>query len=65
MQIKILWRLYSMHKALLVRRLKKHERSQAWLSRKMNVSPMSVCKWCNGTMMISDKRAKEIERWLP
>ena len=54
-----------MHKALLVRRLKKHERSQAGLSRKLNVSPMSVCKWCNGTMMISDKRAKEIERWLP
>ena len=54
-----------MHKALLVRRLKKHERSQRCLSRKLNVSPMAVCKWCNGLMPIPDKRSKEIERWLP
>ena len=54
-----------MHKALLVRRLKKHERSQSWLSRKLNVSRMAVCKWCNGLMPIPDKRAKQIQRWLP
>ena len=54
-----------MHKSLLVKRLKKHERSQAWLSRKMNISAMAVSKWCNGLMPIPDIRSKQIERWLP
>ena len=54
-----------MHKAMLVRKLNKHERSQGWLARKLKVSPMAVCKWCNGLMSIPDKRSKQIERWLP
>jgi len=54
-----------MRKAILVRKLKKHERSQRWLSRKLNISPMAISKWCNGLMPISDIRAKQIERWLP
>ena len=54
-----------MHKALLVRKLKKYERSQAWLSRKLNVSAMAVCKWCNCLMPIPDNRAKQIDSWLP
>ena len=54
-----------MHKAMLVRKLNKHERSQGWIARKLKVSPMAVCKWCNGLMSIPDKRSKQIERWLP
>ena len=54
-----------MRKSMLVRKLKKHERSQAWLSRKMNISAMAVCKWCNGLMPISDNRSRQMERWLP
>ena len=54
-----------MHKALLVRKLKEHERSQRWLSRKLNVSSMTVCKWCNGYMSISENWAKQIQKWLP
>ena len=54
-----------MHKAMLVRRLKKHERSQRWLSKKLDVSAMAVCKWCNGLMPIPDIRSRQIERWLP
>ena len=54
-----------MRKELLIKRLKKHERSQAWLSRKLNISAMAVCKWCNGKMAIPDNRSKQIERWLP
>tara|TARA_R100000781_G_C4076670_1_gene126318 strand:+ start:1315 stop:1479 length:165 start_codon:yes stop_codon:yes gene_type:complete len=54
-----------MHKAMLVRKLKKHERSQRWLSRKLDISAMAVSKWCNGLMPIPDKRAKQIKRWLP
>ena len=53
------------HKAKLIRLLNKHERSQGWLARKLNVSPMAVCKWCNGLMPISEVRSKQIERWLP
>ena len=54
-----------MHKALLVRKLKKHERSQRWLARKLQISPMSVSKWCNGLMPIPDDRSKQIQKWLP
>ena len=54
-----------MPKAMLVRRLKKHERSQRWLSKKLDVSAMAVCKWCNGLMPIADNRSRQIERWLP
>ena len=54
-----------MHKSMLVRKLKKHERSQRWLSKKMNISAMAVCKWCNLLMPIPDNRSKQIERWLP
>ena len=54
-----------MHKALLVRRLKKHERSQAWLARKLKVAPMTISKWCNGLQGIPEKRQDQIQRWLP
>ena len=54
-----------MHKALLVRKLKKHERSQAWLARKLFISSMAVSKWCSGKMPIPQSRSEEIERWLP
>ena len=47
-----------MRKGQLIRRLRKHERSQAWLSRKMNISAMAVSKWCNGLMPIPDIRSK-------
>ena len=49
----------------LINKLKKHERSQRWLSRKLNISAMAVCKWCNGMVKIPKKRYNEIERWLP
>ena len=54
-----------MHKALLVRKLKKHERSQRWLARKLEISPMSVSKWCSGALSIPDARSKQILKWLP
>ena len=54
-----------MHKAMLVRKLKKHERSQRWLSKKLDVSAMAVSKWCNGLMPIPENRSIQIERWLP
>ena len=54
-----------MDKLLLKSKLRKHERSQRWLSRKLKVSPMAVSKWCNGLMPIADNRSKQIERWLP
>ena len=54
-----------MRKELLIKKLAKHERSQSWLSRILNISPMAVCKWCNGLMPIPDKRAEQIQRWLP
>ena len=53
-----------MRKEILIKKLKKHERSQAWLSRKLNLSAMAVCKWYKGSMPIPDNRAKQIERWL-
>ena len=46
-------------------RLKKHERSQAWLSRKLNLSPMAICKMCNGQLKIGDNRLKIIRKLLP
>lgn len=54
-----------MLKESLIKRLKKHERSQAWLSRKLNISAMAVCKMCNGQLSISKDRAKLIRKWLP
>ena len=54
-----------MHKEMLVRKLKKHERSQRWLSKKLKVSAMAVCKWCSGDLGIPSWREKEIRKWLP
>ena len=54
-----------MRKELLISKLRKHERSQRWLSRKMNVSAMAVCKWCNGLMPIPPLMSKQIQKWLP
>ena len=54
-----------MRKTQLIKRLKKHERSQRWLSRKLNVSAMAVCKWCSGDLLINKDRAKQIRKWLP
>ena len=54
-----------MRKEQLIKKLIKHERSQRWLSRKMKVSAMAVCKWCNGLMPIPENRSKQIQRWLP
>ena len=54
-----------MDKLLLNRKLRKHERSQRLLSRKLNISAMAVSKWCNGLMPIPDNRSKQIQKWLP
>ena len=54
-----------MRKELLIKKLAKHERSQRWLSRKLDISPMAVSKWCNGLMPIPDNRSKQIQKWLP
>ena len=46
-------------------RLKKHERSQRWLSRKLNCSSNAVKKWCKNEMPISIDRTIMIRKWLP
>ena len=48
----------------LLKLLKKHERSQSWLSRKLNVSTAIVSKWCNEVALIPDEREKQIRRLL-
>ncbi len=42
--------------------LKENERSQAWLSRKLNCSANAVKKWHNDQMPISRLRSDEIRR---
>tara|TARA_Y100000593_G_C4252804_1_gene308054 strand:- start:37 stop:213 length:177 start_codon:yes stop_codon:yes gene_type:complete len=58
-----------MHKKMthneLNRRLKKHERSQGWLARKINTSAMCISKWSNNQMPISTERARQIRNLLP
>ena len=49
----------------LNKRLKKHERSQGWLSRKLNTAAMCISKWSNNQMSISTERARQIRRLLP
>ena len=41
--------------------LKKNERSQAWLARKLNVTSMTVNYWYNGINNIPEKKIEEIE----
>ena len=55
----------SKYKKELNKRLEKHERSQAWLGRKLNLSPMAICKMCSGQLKIGDIRLKEIRKLLP
>jgi hypothetical protein len=54
-----------MDKTILIKKLKKHERSQRWLSKKLKISAMAVSKWCSGKMPIPEHRSKQILRWLP
>ena len=44
----------------LVKLLNKHERSQAWLARKLNISAMAVSKYCNGLCNIPLKRQVDV-----
>ena len=53
-----------MRKEILIKKLKKHERSQAWLSRKLNISAMAVCKWCSGQVAVPKKQIKKIKALL-
>ena len=53
-----------MNNTELKARLSKNERSQAWLSRKLNVSPAAVCYWCSGIDAIPQKRIEKIKVWL-
>jgi hypothetical protein len=48
----------------LVRLLKKNERSQAWLGRKLKLTAMAICKYCSGEIPISQKREKQIRKIL-
>ena len=53
-----------MNSIQLIRLLKKHERSHAWLSRKLNVSPVTIHKWATEKMRIPPEREKQIRRIL-
>ena len=44
--------------------LNKSERSQAWLSRKLDYSAMAVCKWVNGQVNIPKEQAEKIRNLL-
>lgn len=48
----------------LVKLLNKSERSQAWLSRKLNYSAMAICKWANGEVAIPDRHVNKIKGLL-
>ena len=48
----------------LIKLLRKNERSQAWLSRQLNVSEMTISKWCNETLIITKDRERQIRRLL-
>ena len=45
--------------------LDKHERSQAWLSRKLNLTSMTISHFCSGKIPINEKRAELIRKYLP
>ena len=55
---------YKMTSNELVKLLNKNERSQAWLSRKLNYTAMAVCKWCKGDVMIPDRQVPIIRDLL-
>ena len=44
--------------------LSKHERSQRWLARQLNVSYQAMYKWANGLMPISKSRQDQIKEIL-
>ena len=48
----------------LIRLLKKNERTQAWLSRQLNLTPTTINKWCNEEKKIPPEREKQIRRIL-
>ncbi len=48
----------------LLRLLRRNERSQAWLARKLMVSPMTVHKWAHSKMAIPAQRLRQIRKIL-
>ena len=45
--------------------LDKHERSQAWLSRKLKLTSMTISYFCSGKIPINKDRAEMIRKYLP